>query len=79
MIAAEINNMHSGGFISDYDAHLAKRIAFVISGGEVRANSEVDEQTILNLERQNFVELLGQEKTLARIEHLLETGRPLRN
>ena len=79
MIAAEIFNMHSGGFITDYDAHLAKRIAFVISGGEVRANSEVDEQTILNLERQNFMELLDQEKTLARIEHLLETGRPLRN
>ena len=79
MIAAEIYNMHSGGFISDYDAHLAKRIAFVISGGEVRANSEVEEQTILNLERQNFVELLHQEKTLARIEHLLKTGRPLRN
>ena len=79
MIAAEIYNMHSGGFISDYDAHLAKRIAFVISGGEVRANSEVAEQTILNLERQNFVELLHQEKTLARLEHLLETGRPLRN
>jgi 3-hydroxyacyl-CoA dehydrogenase len=79
MIAAEIFNMHSGGFISDYDAHLAKRIAFVISGGEVRANSEVDEQTILNLERQNFIELLHQEKTLARIEHLLKTGKPLRN
>jgi 3-hydroxyacyl-CoA dehydrogenase len=79
MIAAEIYNMHSGGFITDYDAHLAQRIAFVISGGEVRANSEVDEQTILNLERQHFIELLGQEKTLARIEHLLKTGRPLRN
>ena len=62
MIAAEIYNMHSGGFITDYDAHLAKRIAFVISGGEVRANSEVDEQTILNLERQQFLELLHQEK-----------------
>ena len=79
MIAAEIYNMHSGGFITDYDAYLAKRIAFVISGGEVRANSEVDEQTILNLERQNFIELLHQEKTIARIEHLLETGKPLRN
>ena len=79
MIAAEIYNMHSGGFITDYDAHLAKRIAFVISGGEVRANSEVEEQTILNLERRNFMELLHQEKTLARIEHLLQTGKPLRN
>ena len=79
MIAAEIYNMHSGGFITDYDASLAKRIAFVISGGEVRANSEVEEQTILNLERRNFMELLHQEKTLARIEHLLQTGKPLRN
>jgi 3-hydroxyacyl-CoA dehydrogenase len=79
MIAAEIFNMHSGGFITDYDAYLAKRIAFVISGGEVRANSEVAEEVILSLERQTFVDLLKQEKTIARINHLLETGKPLRN
>jgi len=79
MIAAEIFNMHSGGFITDYDAYLAKRIAFVISGGEVRANSEVAEEVILSLERQTFVDLLKQEKTIARIKHLLETGKPLRN
>jgi 3-hydroxyacyl-CoA dehydrogenase len=79
MIAAEIYNMHKGGFISDYDALLAKRIAFVISGGDVRTNSELDEEAILTLERRTFMELLRQEKTVARIEHMLNTGKPLRN
>lgn len=79
MIAAEIYNMHKGGFISDYDALLAQRIAFVISGGAIRANSELDEEAILTLERRTFMELLRQEKTVARIEHMLNTGKPLRN
>jgi 3-hydroxyacyl-CoA dehydrogenase len=79
MVAAEIYNMHKGGFISDYDALLAKRIAFVISGGDVRTNSELDEEVILTLERRTFMELLRQEKTVARIEHMLNTGKPLRN
>jgi 3-hydroxyacyl-CoA dehydrogenase len=79
MIAAEIYNMQKGGFISDYDALLAKRIAFVISGGAIRANSELDEEAILTLERRTFMELLRQEKTVARIEHMLNTGKPLRN
>jgi len=79
MIAAEIYNMHKGGFISDYDALLAKRIAFVISGGEVRTNSDLDEEVILTLERRTFMELLRQASTVARIEHMLNTGKPLRN
>ncbi|MFZ0613030.1 MAG: 3-hydroxyacyl-CoA dehydrogenase NAD-binding domain-containing protein [Desulfobacterales bacterium] len=79
MIAAEIYNMHKGGFISDYDALLARRIAFVISGGEVRANGELDEEAILTLERRTFMDLLRQEKTVARIDHMLKTGKPLRN
>ena len=79
MIAAEIYNMHKGGFISDYDALLAKRIAFVIGGGDVRTNSDLDEEVILTLERRTFMELLRQEKTVYRIEHMLDTGKPLRN
>ena len=79
MIAAELFNMQSGGFITEYDTFLAKRIAFVISGGEVKANSQVDEEVILTLERQAFIDFLKEEKTLARMEHLLETGKPLRN
>ena len=79
MIAAELFNMRNAGFISDYDAHLAQQIAYVISGGEVRANSALDEEVILTLERKAFMGLLREDKTVARIDHMLKTGKPLRN
>jgi 3-hydroxyacyl-CoA dehydrogenase len=79
MINAEIFNMQSAKFVSEYDAFLAKRIAYVISGGDVRTNSEIDEEVILKLERKAFVDFLKEEKTLARIDHMLTTGKPLRN
>ena len=79
MINAEIFNMQSAGYVSKYDAFLAKRIAYVISGGNVRTNTMIDEEVILNLEREAFIEFLKEEKTLARIEHMLTTGKPLRN
>jgi len=79
MVNAEIANMLSGKFISEYDAFLAKKIAYVIGGGDVRDNSEVAEDVILTLEREAFLELLKEEKTLARIDHMLKTGKPLRN
>ncbi len=79
MINGELFNMQSAKFVSDYDAFLARRIAFVISGGDVRTNGEVDETTILKLERDAFIEFLKQEKTLARIDQMLTTGKPLRN
>jgi len=79
MIEVEIFNMLKGNFISEYDAFLAKRIAFVISGGEVRDNSSVEEDVILNLEREAFVDFWKEEKTMARVEHMLKTGKPLRN
>jgi len=79
MINAEIFNMVSAKFVSEHDAFLAKRIAYVLSGGEVRANSEVDEEVILKLEREAFIDFIKEEKTIARIEHMLKTGKPLRN
>ncbi len=79
MIEVEIFNMLSGKFITEYDAFLAKRIAYVISGGDVRDNSEVDEDVILKLEREAFVDFWKEEKTVARVEHILKTGKPLRN
>lgn len=79
MINAELFNMQSAGFVSEYDAFLAKRIAYVISGGEVRTNSAVNEDVILNLEREAFVDFWKQEKTVARVDHMLKTGKPLRN
>jgi 3-hydroxyacyl-CoA dehydrogenase len=79
MVNAEIFNMLNGKFLSDYDAFLAKRIAFVMSGGEVKVGSAVDEDTILKLERDAFVDFCKEEKTIARIDHMLKTGKPLRN
>ncbi len=79
MIDVEIFNMLSGKFITEYDAFLVKRIAYVMSGGEVRDNSEVEEDVILVLEREAFVDFWKQEKTIARVEHMLKTGKPLRN
>jgi 3-hydroxyacyl-CoA dehydrogenase len=77
MIDAELFNMQSAKFVSEYDAFLAKRIAYVISGGDVRTNSTIDEEVILNLEREAFVDFWKQEKTVARVEHMLKTGKPL--
>ena len=79
MIDVEIFNMLRGKFISEYDAFLAKRIAYVLSGGEVRDNSFVEEDVILELEREAFIDFWKEEKTLARVEHMLKTGKPLRN
>jgi 3-hydroxyacyl-CoA dehydrogenase len=76
---AELFNLKAAGFVSEYDVYLAGRIAFVISGGDVRTNAMVDEEVILNLERETFVDLWKEEKTLARVEHMLKTGKPLRN
>jgi 3-hydroxyacyl-CoA dehydrogenase len=79
MIESELFNMQAAKFVSEYDVFLAKRIAFVISGGDVRTNSTIDEEVILNLEREAFVDFWKQEKTVARVEHMLTTGKPLRN
>jgi len=79
MINAEIFNMLNGKFMSDHDAFLAKRIAYVISGGDINKNSEVNEDTILALEREAFVDFTKEKKTIERIDHMLKTGKPLRN
>ncbi len=79
MVNAEIYNMLNGQFMSDHDAFLAKRIAFVMSGGDVKTGSQVDEDVILKLEREAFVDFCREEKTVARIDHMLKTGKPLRN
>jgi len=72
-------NMLEGRFISPYDYEIAVRIATVLCGGEVDRGALVDEEWLLKLERKHFVELAQQEKTQARIAHMLKTGKPLRN
>jgi 3-hydroxyacyl-CoA dehydrogenase len=72
-------NMIEGHMISEHDYEIAKRIAIVMCGGFVDAGSLVSEQYLLDLERKYFMELIQMPKTLARIEHTLKTGKPLRN
>jgi len=79
MLNAEIYNMLNGNFMSEYDAFLAKRIAYVMSGGDLAPGVTVDEDLILKLERDAFVDFCKEEKTIARIDHMLKTGKPLRN
>jgi 3-hydroxyacyl-CoA dehydrogenase len=79
MASTQIADMQRAKYISEYDAFVLKRIAYVMSGGSVRANSHIEEDIILTLEREAFIDLLKEEKTLARIDHMLKTGKPLRN
>jgi 3-hydroxyacyl-CoA dehydrogenase len=79
MINAELYNLRQAHFISDYDLFLAQRIGFVLSGGEVKAGSEIEEDILLQLEREAFIDFWKEAKTMARVEHMLKTGKPLRN
>ncbi|MGH8426824.1 MAG: 3-hydroxyacyl-CoA dehydrogenase/enoyl-CoA hydratase family protein [Gammaproteobacteria bacterium] len=78
-IKAQLVNMLEGGYISEYDFELGARIADILCGGEVDEGERVSENYLLALERKHFLALLQQDKTRARIEHTLKTGKPLRN
>jgi 3-hydroxyacyl-CoA dehydrogenase len=71
--------MYQGGYISEYDRFLASRLAYVMTGGELTVPSLVDENYLLQLERETFLPLLSQPKTQERIAHMLKTKKPLRN
>jgi len=68
-----------GGYISDYDAHVGRKLAYVLAGSGLSAPQFVSEQYLLDLEREAFVSLCGEKKTQERIAHTLKTGKPLRN
>lgn len=78
-ILAQLTNMKTGEFISEYDDFIARKIADVLCGGEVDPGTEVDSQYLLNLEKIHFIELLKKDKTQDRIEHMLIKHKPLRN
>jgi len=71
--------MHKAGHITDHDLTVSKKVAWVLCGGDVLADTLVTEQYLLDLEREAFVSLCGDPKTQARIRHMLQTGKPLRN
>ncbi|HVO43697.1 MAG TPA: 3-hydroxyacyl-CoA dehydrogenase/enoyl-CoA hydratase family protein, partial [Aggregatilineales bacterium] len=74
-----IYQMREGRYATDHDAVIAKRVAHILCGGDLTAPAWVDEQYILDLEREAFIGLAAEAKTIARISHFLTTGKPLRN
>ena len=79
MIDAALYGMRQGNFVSDYDVHVSRKVGYIISGGDCPEGTWVSEQEILDLEKEAFLSLLGEAKTLERIVHMLNTGKPLRN
>nr|WP_077619271.1 3-hydroxyacyl-CoA dehydrogenase/enoyl-CoA hydratase family protein [Bacillus sinesaloumensis] len=71
--------MKYSGYISDHDLKIAKKLAWVLAGGNVPYGTEVDEQYLLDLEREAFLSLVGEAKTQQRMQHMLVKGKPLRN
>jgi len=79
MFLAGINGMLMGNYITEYDAKIAQKIAYVMNGGDLSAPAEVSEQYLLDLEREAFLSLCGERKTMERIQAILNGGKPLRN
>jgi 3-hydroxyacyl-CoA dehydrogenase len=79
-IELAIENYHKAGTISKHDEKIAKKLAYVLTGGERSSPlNPVDEQYILDIEREVFVSLAGEKLTWDRIDYMLKTGKPLRN
>lgn len=78
-VEAGLYNMKEAGFVTAYEVHLITRLARVLCGGDVPARSLVSERHLLDLEREVFLELCAEPRTQERMEHLLKTGKPLRN
>lgn len=71
--------MEAGHYISEHDKKIANKLAYVMAGGDLSEASYVSEQYLLDLEREAFLSLCSERKTLERIQHMLKTGKPLRN
>lgn len=74
-----VQSLFWGKYASEHDARIAGKLAYVLTGGDISAPAWVDPWYILDLEREAFLSLLGEEKTRERMMHMLQTGKPLRN
>lgn len=74
-----LNEFYLGKYMSEYDLHIARKVAYVLCGGDLTGQQKVSEQYLLDIEREAFMALLGQQKTLDRIQYLLMNNKPLRN
>jgi len=79
MIKFALWTMHESGYITDHDVTVSTKVGHVLCGGDVLADTIVSEQYLLDLEREAFLSLCGEPKTQARMQHMLTTGKPLRN
>jgi 3-hydroxyacyl-CoA dehydrogenase len=79
ILYSAINEFRMGEYMSDYDVEIARKIAYVICGGDLTSPQQVTEQYLLDIEREGFMSLLGNQKTLDRIQYLLMNNKPLRN
>jgi 3-hydroxyacyl-CoA dehydrogenase len=78
-IYSAISGFVNLGQISEHDALIARKLAHVLCGGDLPSQGYVSEQYLLDIEREQFLSLCGEEKTQARMQALLMTGKPLRN
>ncbi|AWO00877.1 3-hydroxyacyl-CoA dehydrogenase [Chitinophaga alhagiae] len=76
---AGVNGMRFGNYISDHDVKIAQKLAYVMCGGDLSEPALVSEQYLLDLEREAFLSLCGERKTLERLQSVIKTGKPLRN
>lgn len=79
MFLVGTDSMEAGNYISEHDKKIANKLAYVMAGGDLSEATFVNEQYLLDLEREAFLSLCGERKTLERIQHMLTKGKPLRN
>jgi 3-hydroxyacyl-CoA dehydrogenase len=79
IVYAGANSMYAGNFISEHDKKISEKLGYVMCGGDLSAPTEVTEQYLLNLEREAFLSLAGERKSLERIQSIITKGKPLRN
>ncbi|HPE83701.1 MAG TPA: 3-hydroxyacyl-CoA dehydrogenase NAD-binding domain-containing protein [Aequorivita sp.] len=79
MFLVGTDQMVAGNYISEHDKKIANKLAYVMAGGDLSENSLVSEQYLLDLEREAFLSLTGERKTLERLQYMIQKGKPLRN
>lgn len=79
IVYAGANSMYAGHFISEHDKKISEKLGYVMCGGDLSAPTEVSEQYLLDLEREAFLSLAGERKSLERIQSIITKGKPLRN
>ncbi|MCW8981218.1 MAG: 3-hydroxyacyl-CoA dehydrogenase/enoyl-CoA hydratase family protein [Altibacter sp.] len=79
MFLVGTDSMEAGNYISEHDKKIANKLAYVMAGGDLSEPTMVSEQYLLDLEREAFLSLAGERKTLERLQHMIQKGKPLRN